>query len=518
MMQVLNATIITGNPGNFRSLLPTLAAGDTLYLIPGNYIQSLRLENVEGSDNAPILISGQPGQDKPIFLGNACCNTVSLTQCKFLHLRDIICDGQQIVGIDAIKAEGSVGNWTHDITIEGFEIYHYGAGQQQVGISTKCPSWNWWIHHNLIDSAGTGMYFGNSDGEDPFVNSIIEYNLVMNTVGYNCQVKHQNDNTRDLNIGMPAEGVTTIRYNVFSKATNASSGGNARPNLLVGNFPSTGNGSNDHYQVYGNLLYQNPHEGLFQGTGNVGFYNNLLFNNAGGQGIAIQTHNGFQPRDIDLFFNSVLVDNNTGISVSGVNNTYDQNIWSNAVFAATPISGGTQFQNITGPFAMASNYFTSPVASLPGMDLSPLSTNLQTAGIDLSILNNYQNYDIDFDGKARDGTYAGAYFSNGAARWNLDLDIRTIVVPDLSTMVQIQLDQEYISIYPNPVNDTFRIMGLTGEFDIYILDSTGSLHQNVSSNAGEIEIDLLGLPSGLYFVYISKKGNQQMTVQKIIKQ
>lgn len=513
-----SATVITADPTNFRSILSGLSAGDTLYLIPGNYTQSLRIENINGSSSMPILISGQPGLAKPVFLGNPCCNTVSLTLCSYLHLKDIICDGQNIAGIDAIKAEGSVNNWTYQIEIEGFEIYHYGADQQNVGISTKCPSWNWWVHHTVIDSAGTGMYFGNSNGEAPFVNSIIEYNLVMNTVGYNCQVKHQNDNTRDTMLGMPADGINVIRYNVFSKAQNASSGSSARPNLLVGSYPGSGLGSTDHYEIYGNLFYQNAYEGLFQGTGNIGFYNNLLFNNAGGRGLAIQTHNGFQPRDIDVFFNTVLIENATGISVSGVNSNYTQNVWANAVFASTTIQGGTQSQNITGSLLSASNHLKSPSLPLSSMDLTPLTIALQISGINLIALTKYENINLDFDGKFRQGVYAGAYAGDASPKWNLQLAIRDLVVQDfISANTQIFLDQSSISIYPCPVNDTFQIEGLIGNYDIDILNSSGSVFQSLSSNANPIHIDIQSLPSGIYFVSIFNKVNIQLHIQKIIK-
>ncbi|MCB0668918.1 MAG: hypothetical protein KDC80_24005, partial [Saprospiraceae bacterium] len=238
--KILLGSVIIAGPGDFRSYLTNLESGDTLYLSPGNYTQSLRIVSISGTSQHPILISGQPGLAKPVFIGNSCCNTISITESSFLHIKDIICDGQNIVGIDALKAEGSSGNYTHDIEVEGLEIYNYGADQQNVGISTKCPSWNWWIHHNIIEAAGTGFYLGNSDGNEPFVNGIIEYNLIVNTVGYNGQIKHQNLNTRNLSIGMPANANTVIRYNVFSKASNASSGGSARPNLLVGNFPASG--------------------------------------------------------------------------------------------------------------------------------------------------------------------------------------------------------------------------------------------------------------------------------------
>ena len=366
------ANIIIGNSATFRNLLPTLVAGDTLYLEPGNYTQSLRLEDLTGSTSQSILIAGMPDMAKPMFLGNACCNTVSLTRCQFVHISNLILNGQNIVGIDAVKAEGSSGNWTHDIELSWLEIIGYGGDQQNVGISTKCPSWNWHVHHNVIDAAGTGMYFGNSDGEEPFVEGLIEYNLVVNTIGYNCQVKHQNLGTRDLTIGMPASSKTTIRYNVFSKDDNSSSGNAARPNLLVGNFPASGNGANDFYAVYGNFFFQNPSEGLFQGTGNIGFYDNICYNTDGGWGVAIQNHIGFNPRDIDVFHNTVLVSGSGGIRLSNLDVAYTQRVWANAVFSPSTITGTSLSQNIHDDYNQANNYLSSvqlPLSSGPSDEL-----------------------------------------------------------------------------------------------------------------------------------------------------
>ena len=511
------ATVQIAGPADFRNILSGLEAGDTLYLSPGNYTQSLRIENLLGSTQQPILIAGQPGLAKPVFLGNACCNTVSLKLSAYIYLKDIICNGQNIVGIDAIKAEGGSNGWTHHIVVEGFEINNYGADQQNVGVSTKCPSWDWWVHHNVITGAGTGMYFGDSDGEQPFANSLIEYNLVQNTVGYNCQVKHQNLNTRNLTIGMPASGKTTIRYNVFSKAQNASSGSSARPNLLVGNFPASGNGANDYYEIYGNIFFQNPFEALFQGTGNLGFYDNLLYNSVGGAGISIQSHNGFQPRDIDVFFNTILVSGGSGISFSGVNTSYLQRAWANAVFSPTAISGGQQTENITGTFAQASQFLNAPSLPITSMDLTPQITMLDIAGINLAVLAKYADYDSDFDGVMRDGTRAGAY-QNNSPLWPLQLGIRSEIQTGMvSPNTEIFLNNSAIFLYPCPAQNYVQIEGALSDYQIKILDVNGATHQVINATGSLTTIDIQALPAGIFFVSILNANNGNLSMIMMIK-
>ena len=97
------------------------------------------------------------------------------------------------------------------------------------------------IRNCVIQGAGTGMYLGNSDGNEPFIAGLIEHNLVIDTIGYNIEIKHQNPRPRVS--GIPTgRSKTIIRHNVFSKSANSSTGRRARPNLLVGHFPRSGPG------------------------------------------------------------------------------------------------------------------------------------------------------------------------------------------------------------------------------------------------------------------------------------
>ena len=127
---------------------------------------------------------------------------------------------------------------------------------------------------------------------------------LMLSMGYNMQIKHQTG-TRPTGLGAPAHGTTTIRHNVFSKANNASTGGSARPNLLVGHWPLSGDGADDVYEIYGNFFYQNPTgEPLFQGEGNIALYDNLFVNTIASanyeEAVWIVPHNELARRFRDL--------------------------------------------------------------------------------------------------------------------------------------------------------------------------------------------------------------------------
>jgi len=113
-------------------------------------------------------------------------------------------------------------------------------------------------------------YLGNSDRNQPFIGGTIEYNLIRDPVGYCMQIKHQNP--RPAIEALPREPTTTIiRYNVFIKGDRPSPDGN-RPDLLVDGFPDDGPGSQDRYQVYGNVFFHNSRESLFQANGRVSIH------------------------------------------------------------------------------------------------------------------------------------------------------------------------------------------------------------------------------------------------------
>src|SRR4051812_4262552 len=107
------ANFITATPGNYTSFLSSLVAGDTLLLTAGNYSNNLTLNNINGSGSQPIVIMGVG--NATVVQGQSCCNTVSITKCSYLIIRNFKLDGVNQF-VDALKAEGTAGNWAHHIT------------------------------------------------------------------------------------------------------------------------------------------------------------------------------------------------------------------------------------------------------------------------------------------------------------------------------------------------------------------------------------------------------------------
>jgi hypothetical protein len=461
------------NPSTYKSLIPGLLPGDRLQLAAGTYTQGLNLWNKNGQPGKCIVIEGPASGSPALFAGSDSWNLVSLKDSSYIALRNLTLDGLGKAG-DGIKAEAGAVS-VHHILIEGLSLRNFNQNLQVVGINTKCPAWNWVVRRTTITSTGTGMYFGGSSGEFEFANSLIEHNLVYGTLGYNAEFKHQL--SRNTSIGVPSTATTIIRHNTFSKETGSLSGSNARPNLLVGHWPLSGAGSSDIYQIYGNLFYENPYESLFQGEGNIAFHDNLLVNRTS-DAVRIQPHNSV-PRRIEVFNNTVVA-GYTGILITGADLAYPQRVIGNAVFAATPLTGGQQSNNVTGTYAAASTYLNNPMAALgSGLDLYPKTGQLQGTAIDYSVFSGLLDWDRDFNKRSRIATYRGAYSGDGVnPGWTPALAIK----PELTTGNALQNgvpvsgisgaqgSQQFwtMSVPSGASNLQFQTSGGPGDADLYV--------------------------------------------------
>ncbi len=421
------ARVIEAGPEDYRAALAELDAGDELHLVPGTYAGGLAIHRLRGRPGMPIVIEGSEGDGETRFLGRSGANTVSISDSSYVTVRNLVIDGQGLP-VDGVKCEGTSGPVRH-IVLEDLKIVGHGANQQIVGISTKCTAWEWVIRGNVIEGAGTGVYLGNSDGTAPFIAGLIEGNLIVDTVGYNLQVKHQ--------LGqLPLPGLddgpheTVIRGNVFSKARNGSAGKAARPNVLVGHWPREGPGSDDLYLVYGNLFHQNPTERLFQAEGNVAVYDNLFVNHFG-DAVRIQPHHDI-PREIWLFHNTVVA-RDVGLSLIIDPDTRHLTVMGNAVFAHGPVKvtgreGVPSFvtrvlawlgrrlrvrANTSGSLAEASRRLANPLGEIGELDLYPVDHELEGSPVATELTGMFEGADRDFNGLERDGRYRGAYAGFG---------------------------------------------------------------------------------------------------------
>ncbi|HWM92655.1 MAG TPA: hypothetical protein VN493_17960 [Thermoanaerobaculia bacterium] len=399
---------IQANPSTYKNLLTTLQPGDRLLLAPGTYTQQLRISNRNGQPGKCIVIEGPATGAPALFQGSNNFNTISLINVSYMVFRNLSLDGLNLLG-DGAKVEAS-STYAHHITLENLRFKNYAQVPGRNAISTKGKAWNWVIRKNVIERAGVGLYLGKPDGTAEFVNGLIEHNVVHSSIEYNMQIKHQT--SRAASLGIPTNGTTIIRHNVFSKETGGATGTGARPNVLVGHWPLTGAGSSDVYQIYGNVFYQNPNEALFQGEGNIALHDNLFVNRGGPRAIRIQKHNNL-PRRIDVFNNTV-VSSSEGIAIFNGDPAYPQRVRGNVVFSAKPLTGGQQVGNLTGVYSAAGQYLNNPMGPLGGgLDLFPIPGKVLGTGVDLSFLSSLLDWDKDFNGIPKLNTYRGAYSDDG---------------------------------------------------------------------------------------------------------
>lgn len=415
-----SSPVYNANPDTYLAILKSLEPGAQVRLMPGVYQGGLPLHYLNGTAQAPITLSGPEGEPRAMFVARPRHNTISIINSSYVTVSNLDLDGRNLP-VSGVKCEGHA-DWAHHITLDGLRIRGHGRHQQTVAISTKCPAWGWIIRNNKILGAGTGLYLGDSDGSAPFIAGLIERNLIVDTHGYNLQIKHQQP--RRMLPGMPTErSATIIRHNVFSKRQQALRE-MARPNLLVGHWPVSGPGVDDRYLVYGNFFYENPDESLFQGEGNIALYNNLFVNHFG-DAIRIQPHNDI-PREISIFCNTIIAEG-TGIILARSLRSlaYSQSVVANIVFAHSPIRGAAEEKNLAHAPDEANSYLVNPFAPPGQMNLAPRNTRVREEAQESGFFDSYPDAELDFDGDAHDRVRMGAYaVSKRMPRWLPALEIK----------------------------------------------------------------------------------------------
>ncbi|MBX3131301.1 MAG: hypothetical protein KF718_31565 [Polyangiaceae bacterium] len=419
------AETVPATPADYQQKLATLQPGDTLALAGGDYLNGMNLFDLNGAPGSPIVIEGPASGAPARFLAKSGKNTIDIRRASFVTIRNLVLDGQG-VPVDAIKAGGQATDWAHHITIEGCRITGHDNSQQTVGISTKIVAWDWIVRGNVIAGAGTGAYFGNSDGTRAFIGGLIEHNLFADTLGYNMQIKYQLHRQQADVPSVPTDDrVAIIRHNVFIKNDKPSPDG-ARPNVLVDGPPSSGPGSGDRAEIYGNFFFHNPGDALFQGNGRLHIHDNVLVDSAHAA-IRLANHDGKTVIDA-LVYNNTIYATQTGISFGSAPSGASF-VRGNAIFSPSPFNATVtgQTDNVTDSVANAGNYVGAPSTVLGQMDFFPKAGGgLKGSAIDLSPVSSGSDHDRDFNGTLKDGTFRGAYHGEGQnPGWSPDSTLKS---------------------------------------------------------------------------------------------
>ena len=416
-------------PDNYRRALASLQAGDTLVLAAGMYERGLPVSDCHGTADAWITIRG-PETDVAEIKQTQVANCVELRQCSYIALKKLSIVGGGaggIPGLFGISAQGGLKNSVHHILIEDCLIRDWNTSQQAVGISTKTPTWDWTIRRNIIRNCGTGLYLGNSNGADPFIRGVIEYNLVEDPIGYCLEIKFQK--ARPEIAGLPTTASRTIiRHNVFIKNDEPSPDGD-RSNVLVGGFPESGPGADDLYEIFGNFFWHNPRESLLQASGRVSIHGNVFAScpSAGHAAITLRNHD--LPLRLAHVYHNTIYNAARGIRIASAA-PQGHAVLGNIVFANEPLvilrSLTAVTENVTGSIAEAAAQLKRPATTLDGLDLTPQPGRCEGVALDLTPFAAETDYDLDFNGTAKTPrTHRGAYVVPAAPDdWRLQRGIK----------------------------------------------------------------------------------------------
>jgi len=412
LLHAAAARAVDADPTNYLTVLASLKPGDTLNLASGTYTQGLPINGLNGTEDAWITIAGPISGAPAIFEGSSCCNTVELVNTSYFAIERLTIDGKGLPGIFGVSAKNGMDNVVHHIRLEGNTFTGQNGSQQTVAISTKTPTFGWIVRRNVIEGAGTGIYFGNSNHAEPFVGGVIEYNLFKRTIGYNMQIKNQNAWPAHAALPDVAAPRTIIRHNVFLKDDTASPDG-ARPNLLVGGPPPSGPGAGALVEIYGNVFVHNGAESLVQATGRVTIHDNL-FVDASDVALRLQTHEGFPLINARVYDNTFYAANRAIYFANAA--TEGDLVTGNLIFATAGIEGEAKGigDNIIEGVAAASDYVTTPALKLGDMDFYPRAGKAQTTPIDPAVFADDTDHACDFNGTGRkDFAFRGAYAGEG---------------------------------------------------------------------------------------------------------
>ena len=123
---------------------------------------------------------------------------------------------------------------------------------------------------------------------------------------------------------------------------------------------------------------------------------------------------------------------------------------------------------------------------------------------------------LTLDGEPlNDGDPFNCYFDyDGSGNNTIDFGFYD---PNFTSVDNLQ-ENEWIKVYPNPTDDVFTLEGELKLYQINLHDAIGRLIKRIKVEGSITEIDISDLPEGLYHLNVLNKENNQIKIQKLVKQ
>ena len=163
------------------------------------------------------------------------------------------------------------------------------------------------------------------------------------------------------------------------------------------------------------------------------------------------------------------------------------------------------------------NAITSPNGPAPGFVTGGVNKDFTVASISppsgQPILKSYLDFNDGYPSNSWEITEPAIYYQASYIR----MLTRFVNTDNISSGINVGAFKSNIEIFPNPVDDHFRIRGLMPNYTIKILDSSGTVYAVVIAQGAEATIDTSTLPSGMFFVTVEHNNHGPVSIQKIIK-
>ncbi|HFD12830.1 MAG TPA: hypothetical protein ENJ32_10240 [Crenotrichaceae bacterium] len=338
---VLAGQRIDLRPGDsFENAVESLQPGDVLVIHSGTYSGVGRISiSAQGTAQQPVIIKAASGEARPLITRPANTviqNTINIEGASYLTIQGLEISGN---GGDAIRVDGPS---SHDVVLQDLLIHDI-----DVGINTKSDSDHFTIRDNHIyntganQGTGEGMYIGCHQGDCALRDSVIEHNLIHDTLpgttqGDGIEIKLNSENIviRDNVIyNRPFPGIF-----VYGGGTTNLVEGNVVWNSLEGIAAISD------AVVRNNILFDNDtglisfHHPIVAVVENTSFIHNTVYNNDVGALLRWE-----DATDMVFANNAVYSPRKVAIDSNSASNTVSTNVTLGSVSDTTRLTNANRF-------------------------------------------------------------------------------------------------------------------------------------------------------------------------------
>lgn len=476
-------TITIGSGGDFATLGaagPTLSAGDTALILDGVYIDGTQfLEDVHGSSASPIIIMSS-SEHGAIFQGGT--EAIHLINCSHLEIHDLVIEEQTGNGIN-IDDGGDYTTPTHQITVQncifrnlagtgnndllklsGLDSFQIslcrfingspgGSGIDMVGCHHGV------IQDNYFDQAGTSGIQAKGGSQH-----ILMQRNVLKDMGQ-----------RALNLG-GSTGLQFFRPPLSNPIENAFEAADIQvySNVFIGSWSPIAYVGCVRVKVVNNTIYE-PENWVIR-----------ILQETTEPGFLLCSDNEF--RNNIIYLSQDLTEVNIGPNTQPATFIFTNNLWynasSNSWSPALPVTDSNQ---VLGD-PLLNNPTQEDFSIPPNSPAVEAGINLPEPSSDF-LMNTYHV-----------PPSIGAFEGN-----------------ESTTNAPYLIEENSITMGPNPFSEAVTIDGDFSRATILILDSNGMIIQNLSGATAPHTIELNTLPDGLYFLQINSLDKPSMSVRRILK-